>query len=150
MIAGLAFQVFTMTVFQFLWYDFLWKIRKSERAMGETEFNPIYTHIREKKLMPAFKAGISVTVVLIYTRSIYRLIETSCGWDSYLSQREIYFDILEGLMIGLSGLIMAALSPGLVYGKDAHLYIKKNGFDLHSDIKPNYLQEEGSSSRDQL
>lgn len=150
MIAGLAFQVFTMSVFQFLWYDFLWKIYKSEKENGETEFNPAYISIRQKKIMPFFKIGISISVILIFTRSIYRLIETSSGWTSYLSQKEIYFDLLEGLMIGLSGLIMSILSPGFVYGRNAHLYIKKNGFDLHKNCASAYIEDENKSSREQL
>lgn len=150
MIAGLAFQVFTMSIFQFLWYSFLWKVHKSEKENGEAEFNPSYAHIRQKKLLPIFKAGVSITVILIYTRSIFRLIETSCGWDSYLSQKEIYFNILEGLMVGLSGLIMSFLSPGFVYGRNAHLFIKKNGYHLHKDSDLISVLNEDKSSRYQL
>lgn len=148
MIAGLAFQVLTMTVFQFLWYDFLWKIYKSQKNYNDEQFNPVYANIRHGRLMPFFKAGVSISVVLIYIRSIYRLIETSIAWNSYLSQKEIYFDILEGLMLGLSGLIMMILSPGVVYGRGAHLYIKKNGF--HLDTSGPESEAETKSSRVQL
>ncbi|KAG0684311.1 hypothetical protein C6P40_004573 [Pichia californica] len=137
MIGGLAFQVLTISIFQFFWYSFLWKVRKSKKEFNEEQFNPIYHELRNrkkfKKLIHFYLLGISITVILVYTRSIYRLIETSSGWLSHLSTKEIYFDILEGLMIGLSALIMVIFSPGVVYGKHANLYIKKNGFDYYKE-----------------
>lgn len=135
MIGGLAFQVATITVFMFFWFSFISKIFKSKKLYGESQFNPLYSDLRQRRerYLFFFFFAVTGTVLLIYTRSIFRLIETSKGWDSYLSKKEIYFNILEGLMISLSALLMAVFSPGLVYGKDAHLYIKKNGYHHFED-----------------
>ncbi|KAG0681043.1 hypothetical protein C6P40_002823 [Pichia californica] len=136
-IAGLAFQAFTMTIFQYFWYTFLWKVYKSKKLFDEDEFNPRYLNLRKNnKFMKPFILAVSISVILIYTRSIYRAIEMGKGYTSYLTTNEIYFDILDGLMVALSGLLMSIVSPGLVYGKNSHLYFRKDGYDhdIH-DIK---------------
>ena len=131
MIVGLAFQVATMSVFQLLWYSFIVKIIKEKKQFGDSNFNPNFSHVRLRKYSNCFFVAISVSVLLIYVRSIYRLIETAEGWSSKIATKEIYFDILEGLMISLAGLIMCIFSPGFVYGRDAHLKLnnEKAGAD---------------------
>lgn len=157
MIAGLAFQVFTISVFQVLWYDFLWKIYNTRKLHGDTLFNPKFPHIRARPLLTPFIWGVSLVVILIYTRSIYRLIETSSGWESYLSTNEIYFNILEGVMVSVAALIMATLSPGFVYGRHAHLYIKKDSYssataesDGRDEADETLIEAETKGSRDYL
>lgn len=126
MIAGLAFQVATITIYQYLWYAFLWKIYQSHKNYGGAEFNPKFEHVRARKYMVPFMVSVCFAVIFVYVRSIYRLIETSCGWGSTIAKKEIYFNILEGLMISLAALLMAIFSPGFVYGKDAHLHMSKS------------------------
>lgn len=123
-IGGLAFQVFTMTIFQYLWYSFLIKIYKDYRKHGDSVFNPVHAKIRNRPLLRPFIAGTSISVILIFTRSIYKLVDFGMGFSSKLSTNEIYFMILEGMMIALAACIMAILSPGLVYGKHPHLHLK--------------------------
>lgn len=141
-IGGLAFQLLTMTIFQYFWYTFLWRIYKSERLHGETEFNPHYSTFRaNRKLLKPFMAGVSLTFILIYVRSFYRVIETGHGYTSYLLTNEIYYNILEGMMISLAALIMAVLSPGYVYGRGAHLNVKKDGSSSPDVVKEDYLMD---------
>lgn len=128
MVGGLAFQVFTITIFQYLWYSFLYKVYKAGKLHGDSKFNPQFAHVRNRRFLTLFFIGISITVILIYTRSIYRLIENSMGFVSRLSTQEIYFDLLEGMLVALSGLIMCFCSPGPIYGRDAHLKLNKNAF----------------------
>ncbi|GMM28135.1 phospholipid-translocating ATPase [Martiniozyma asiatica (nom. inval.)] len=126
MVGGLAFQAFTIGVFQFFWYTFLWKIYKSYQANGDAEFNPKFKHIRERRLHFIFMGAVSVAVVLIFVRSVYRVVELAKGWSSNLAVDEIYFMILEALMISLASLIMTVFHPGLAYGRNSHLYIDKS------------------------
>lgn len=135
MIVGLAFQVATMTIFQLLWYSFLYKVIKERKQFGDANFNPYYGHIRSRKYLNHFFVAVSFTVILIYVRSIYRLIEISEGWSSKIATEEIYFNILEGLMVSLGALVMCIASPGLIYGKNAHLKIK-NDSDSKNSISP--------------
>lgn len=144
MVGGLAFQVFTIALFQFFWYLFLWKVYKSYKTFGDAEFNPNFVHIRERKLLIPFIFTVSFAVVLIFVRSIYRLVELAEGWSSSLAVDEIYFMILEALMISLSSCILSFISPGLAYGKASHIYIDKSlkasfakNFDIHADKNKN-------------
>jgi hypothetical protein len=126
MIGGLAFQVFTIALFQYFWYFFLFRIYESYKTHGEAEFNPEFAHIRKRNLLLPFMCVVSFAVALIFVRSIYRLIELSVGWSSKLAVDEIYFMILEALMVSLASCAMSILSPGLAYGKDSHIYIDKS------------------------
>lgn len=126
MVAGLAFQVFTIAAFQIFWYIFFFRVYRSYKKHGDSEFNPHFTHIRERKFLVPFIFGISFAVVLIFVRSIYRLIELAEGWSSNLATKEIYFMILEALMVSLASCVLTFLTPGLAYGRNSHLYIDKS------------------------
>lgn len=135
MVGGLAYQVFTIALFQFFWYLFFFRVYKSYRKNGDADFNPRFAHIRESKFLVPFIIGVSFAVVLIFVRSIYRLIELSEGWSSNLAVDEIYFMILEALMVCLATCVLAFLSPGLAYGKNSHIYIDKS---FKATFKKNY------------
>ena len=126
MVGGLAFQVFTIALFQLFWYHFLYKVYKSYKAYGDAGFNPNFTHIRERNLLVPFICVVSFAVILIFVRSIYRLIELSDGWSSKLAVDEIYFMILEALMVSLASCVISILSPGIAYGRHSHIYIDKS------------------------
>ena len=75
-------------------------------------------------------------VLLIFIRSVYRLAEISEGWSSKATTDEIYFMILEGLMVSLASCVISVLSPGLAYGRGAHLQMtrrKKNEEEFDMD-----------------
>lgn len=126
MVAGLAFQVFTIAVFLMLWLYFFWNVYKSYKTHGDSEFNPEFAHIRERKLLIPFIFIVTFAVVLVLVRSIYRLIELADGWSSKLAVKEIYFMILEALMISLASCVISVISPGVAYGRHSHIYIDKS------------------------
>ncbi|AWU77660.1 hypothetical protein CAS74_002370 [Pichia kudriavzevii] len=136
MIGGLAFQVLTMLIFQFLWYHLLFNIYKAYKESGENVFNPEFDFVRRRKLHIPFIIGVSFVVLLIFIRSVYRLAEISEGWSSKATTDEIYFMILEGLMVSLASCVISVLSPGLAYGRGAHLQMtrrKKNEEEFDMD-----------------
>jgi hypothetical protein len=141
MIAGLVFQVVAIAVFQFFWYHFIWKIYKSHKTFGGSEFNPEFQKIRDRNYLVPFMASVSLSVILIFVRSIYRVAELSDGWDSKLATTEIYVMILDGLMISLACLFLTILTPGFVYGKHPHLYIKKASRSSSDDNKEETHEE---------
>lgn len=141
MIAGLSFQLFTMLIFQFLWYSFVWRVYKAFKQYGDSRFNPTYAHIRQGKLMKPFFIAFSAAFLFIFVRSVYRVVEMSDGWGSNLASNETYVMILEALMMLLACILMTVLYPGLVYGKNAHIYIDKTLKSLFADKKSGDLGE---------
>lgn len=135
MTAGLAFQVFIICVFQYLWYRFLWKVYQKYKSCGDAEFNPNFVELRQRKTLIPFYIACSITVILIFIRSIYRLVEISLGWDSSVAKDEIYAMLLDGMLIALSSVLMIVFHPGLAYGKNAHLYMKSHFPKDHDDVK---------------
>ncbi|TID20461.1 hypothetical protein CANINC_003578 [Pichia inconspicua] len=126
MVGGLAFQVLTIAVFQLFWYILLYRVYKEYKTNNGANFNPDFKHIRDRNLLFPFICGVSLAVVLVFVRSIYRLIELAEGWDGKLATKEIYFMILEALMVALNSIILCFFSPGIAYGRNSHIYIDKS------------------------
>lgn len=113
MVAGLAFQVVSITLFLLFCGDFYIRVVKAKRQ-GFT-FNPAYEHIRSSKvLVPFLSAGIICTV-LIYIRCIYRTVELAEGWRGYLMLHEVYFLIFEALIVFLAVLSLTVIHPGFLF-----------------------------------
>ncbi|GMG23423.1 unnamed protein product [Ambrosiozyma monospora] len=125
MVGGLAFQVFSMTLFQLFWYHFLFRCYKERKYNGSAGFNPDYDDIRKGKYFIHLLFAIGASVLLIYVRSIYRLIELCEGFSSKLATVEVYFMILEALMVALASLILTVVYPGFVYGRKSSIVVKK-------------------------
>ncbi|TID14833.1 hypothetical protein CANINC_004504 [Pichia inconspicua] len=148
LVAGIAIQVCTIGIFSIFWFILFYRVYK-EYKHGNCDFNPDYQHIRDRKLLIPMICGVSICCVLIFVRCIYRLIELREGFESKLAYDEIYFMIFEGLLITLSSTIICILSPGLVYGRDAHIHIDKswkNSFSFKN--KKRYNEDCESKSDD--
>lgn len=119
MVAGLAFQVFSMSVFLFLFGHFFWKIHYLRKGHEELErmFNPNYQHLRKNKLFNYFPIVILIGVLFVYTRSIYRVVELAEGWRGFLITHEVYFMILDALMMALTCLLFIPFHPGFMLGR---------------------------------
>jgi nitrate reductase gamma subunit len=92
MIAGLAFQVATMTAFVLLALDYTWRVRKQTRASGQ----PLQTLCSKQQLW-LFSIFFGIGVLGIYIRTIYRVVELAGGWTSKLYRTQVDFIVLEGV-----------------------------------------------------
>ncbi|CRG87042.1 hypothetical protein PISL3812_04056 [Talaromyces islandicus] len=96
MVAGIVFQMASITVFAVLFGLFVVRSRSSNLPrknyflLGATAFS----------------------TVTIYIRSIYRTIELAEGWTGYLITREPYFIVLDGIMIVLATGVFNVIHPG--------------------------------------
>ncbi|KAJ8062703.1 hypothetical protein OCU04_009223 [Sclerotinia nivalis] len=109
MLAGLAFQVFSLILFTILCADFAWRVR---RAKGI--WNARYIDLVSSTLFKSFLGGLCLATVTILIRSIYRCIELSGGFDGALFVgHEAEFMILEGVMIVLATGALTLLHPGI-------------------------------------
>ncbi|KAL4861281.1 hypothetical protein BDV12DRAFT_208167 [Aspergillus spectabilis] len=108
MIAGLAFQVVVLTLFIYLGTEFAIRLR---RYRGERDDG--FASIREKRRWTVFIFTIALETLLVYIRSIFRVVELNGGYDSELANDEIAFMVLEGALISIMCICLTAMHPGV-------------------------------------
>ncbi|EXL99292.1 RTA1 like protein-domain-containing protein [Fusarium oxysporum II5] len=99
MVAGIVFQLASMSVFVALAIDFL--IRSTRRGMLKSG---------KQSSIPILSA-MTLSLLCIYLRSIYRTIELSQGWTGYLITHERYFIALDGAMMVIAVGIFNFIHP---------------------------------------
>ena len=118
MIAGLAFQVATLLLFILLTLDFAWR---TYRRGGSLEVNAVeYQRVQLRRSWPfrSFLAAFSLSMLLIFTRCVFRVAELSGGWDGHLANTQKYLIGLEGAIIIAAVLLLNLCHPVLCF-KDA-------------------------------
>lgn len=115
MIAGLAFQVFTMFVFGFLGLAFLRNVRADHRRRirDGNILDPAIEAIRDSLLFKAFTLSIIGATLLIFARCCYRVAELSGGWKGSLMKNQTLFIICEGVYILLASVLLIIAHPAL-------------------------------------
>lgn len=116
MIAGLAFQVFSLLVFVALCSEFTWKVYHSGTLQSDqqTAWNGKTAAIH----IHSFTTALAVATTAIIIRSTFRVAELNAGFDGKLANEEVPFMILEGGMISLALIAMSAFHPGRILGQN--------------------------------
>jgi len=101
MVTGIVFQLASISAFVYLFVLFLVRTRqlKVPRAINLLTF------------------ATTISLMAVYIRSIYRTIELLQGWRGYLITHEIYFVVLDGVMVTICGGIFVFLNPGVLLKK---------------------------------
>lgn len=97
-LAGLSFQVFTLTLFIGLALDYAIRYARAQRHERNVKFLEIGTETT--KLPTSFKifvAFLSLSTILILIRCIYRIDELSDGYSGPLIRNQGLFIALEGV-----------------------------------------------------
>ncbi|ENH66900.1 Sphingoid long-chain base transporter RSB1 [Fusarium oxysporum f. sp. cubense race 1] len=102
MVAGIIFQLVSMTGFCILFAIFVLRTRGLELAKGQRFV--IYATI--------------ISVVFVYIRCIYRTVELLEGWDGKLMKTEGYFIGLDGVCIAVAILIFCIFDPTVLLDHD--------------------------------
>ena len=142
MVGGIAFQVLSMSLFLILLIDFTIRSFKNSTSLKfsinnyfnlllntkkgvflrneflEPFYNSNYSHIRSRKFFNYMPLIIIISVLFIYIRCIYRVVELSEGWRGYLITHEEFIFIMDALMVLLTCLIYLFFHPGIMFGKD--------------------------------
>ena len=100
MVAGIVFQLFSITIFVICAADFV------RRTLSRGLLRRVTGSIA-----PLFAAMI-FSVLCIYARSIYRTIELAQGWDGYLITTQRYFVALDGVMMVAAVAVFNVFPPG--------------------------------------
>jgi hypothetical protein len=104
MVAGLAFQVFSLSMFIALTLEFLCRVRRQRTEKVEKNGTTnddlvsggIPLSMSEKRLV-LFSSFLSLAVIGIFIRCVFRVIELSQGWSGSLIKDEVSFIALEGV-----------------------------------------------------
>ncbi|CAN3373472.1 hypothetical protein DIURU_003027 [Diutina rugosa] len=157
MVAGIAWQVFSMSVFLILLLDWMYRIffrsspeikfsfgnffhllfnTKKGRAIKQAQepyFNPKYHEVRSRKVFGWSPLIILVSVLFIYVRCIYRVIELAEGWSGFLITHEAYILTLDASMVFLGCLVYFPFHPVVLFGRrdDLTLSTIKKRYDEH-------------------
>ncbi|ODV80682.1 putative transporter or flippase transmembrane protein [Suhomyces tanzawaensis NRRL Y-17324] len=100
-------------------FRFLFNTKSSRdyrQMYQDSYYNQNFKSIRERKLLPYFPLALTIAVVLIYIRCVYRVVELAQGFTGYLVTHEVYLMVLDAFMIAISGLIFIPFHPVLVFG----------------------------------
>ncbi|ODQ80934.1 hypothetical protein BABINDRAFT_160369 [Babjeviella inositovora NRRL Y-12698] len=125
-IAGLGFQVGSLSIFIVLWLIFFWRVHKASK-FAEPGYNPRFQHLSSTSAMKRFPAYAFVGIVCMYVRAIFKVVEYSEGWTGYLRVHEPYFLVLDGLMVVITGIVMSFPGgyPGIIVRHDVSVKNKK-------------------------
>ncbi|RDW62324.1 hypothetical protein BP6252_11757 [Coleophoma cylindrospora] len=117
MVAGLAFQVFTLLVFMCLCVDFALRTLKRYKSMGQDAFdqNPVYVHMREGKKFKLFVGALTLATICIFWRSVYRVAELGEGWSGNLIRHQWLFVGFEGVMVIVACFSLNIFNPAFTF-----------------------------------
>lgn len=96
LIAGLSFQVFTMSCFIVLVIDFAVRARRGGGRRGADGKQAV---LRASPRFRGFLGAIAFATVLIFARCVYRVAELSEGYSGHLAKTQGYFIALEGSVV---------------------------------------------------
>ncbi|KAI1417218.1 RTA1-domain-containing protein [Hypoxylon sp. FL1857] len=118
MLAGLAFQVFTLLVFMILSADFLINTQRRRRALGTAALDqdPEMVAVRGSWLFRGFLVALALSTVCIFWRSVFRVAELSRGWTGPLMKRQDLFIGFEGVMITVAVWALNIFHPSVCFG----------------------------------
>jgi hypothetical protein len=86
MVAGIAFQTVTMAIFLLLFVEYIVKYLRRSKDWRTTSWKIlVYT--------------LFMSSICIFARSVYRVVELAEGWNGNLITHEVYFFILDSLLM---------------------------------------------------
>ncbi|KAJ5504542.1 hypothetical protein N7463_007416 [Penicillium fimorum] len=100
MVAGIVFQLVSISIFMVCAIDFLRRIIKLGLRRSETGS------------FTTMMVIMALSVFCIYIRSIYRTIELAQGWNGYLITHESYFIGLDGVLMVIAAGVFNVFHPG--------------------------------------
>ncbi|KLO10602.1 RTA1 like protein [Schizopora paradoxa] len=124
MLAGIAIQLFFLTVFMALAIEYFYRllndlpVRREETPANKVSDGSESSLSLEKgrALLTGktrvFVIGAFVSCFFLFVRAIYRLIELSDGWNGTVIATQWYFDVFDGAMVVSAMLILNVLHPG--------------------------------------
>ena len=139
MVAGLAFQVFTLLMFIILCSDFAIRTLRRMKTLGSaTALDPTHAKLRASWSFQGFLCALALATLCIFIRSTYRVAELGEGWEGALIKTQSLFIGLEGVMVIIACLVLNAFHPEWCFRegydkkvlrnvKDGSIFFKRGG-----------------------
>ncbi|MCJ1358294.1 MAG: hypothetical protein MMC33_008293 [Icmadophila ericetorum] len=115
LVAGLAFQVFTLLIFITLFADFGIRTLRRLNSLGEAALDPMHAKLRASWSFKGFMYALVLATLCIFIRSVYRVAELGEGWTGALIRDQKTFIGLEGSLVVLAVLSLNLFHPGLCF-----------------------------------
>jgi RTA1 like protein len=113
MIGGLSFQALTLLIFLGLSADFGLRTIKAYRRYGNSALSEdlIAKRLRHSKRFHLLLFSLTLSAILIFMRSVYRVAELSEGWKGPLMTTEKFVIMLEAIPVAVSGFFLSIIHP---------------------------------------
>ncbi|THH31715.1 hypothetical protein EUX98_g2481 [Antrodiella citrinella] len=109
MLGGIIFQLIALVVFMTIASEYFYRyitdrpLRNAEQGFGRVEWG---------RKMKVFTGALIFIAVMILIRSIYRTAELADGWTGRIITTQIYFNLLDGMVVLLAIFTMNFFHPG--------------------------------------
>ena len=113
-LAGISFQLFNMLVFCYLVAEYLWRARKDGlqfASFGKVPMQLTLWGIFLSSVLIITRVSVVVEPyrlwLIFYGQNFFRCVELGQGFDGYLARHEMYFLILDALLMVLCLITLA-------------------------------------------
>jgi hypothetical protein len=134
MLAGLAYQVFSLLLFATFSFEFAIRVHKGRGAWRHE-----YLNLVNSAPFKTFLLGLAVATVTIFARSVYRCVELSGGFDGRLFvSEEGVFMVMEGVMLIIACSCLTFLHPAACFQgawNEANFSLRSQEKSLHAKTK---------------
>ncbi|KAJ5263775.1 RTA1 domain protein [Penicillium angulare] len=112
MIAGLAFQVFSLLIFMVLASEFALRVRNSPKSENDD-----FTSLRQSSKWKMFIFCLALATITIFIRSVFRVAELQGGFSSPLANNEVDLMVLEATMVSIACIAFTVAHPAIIAGR---------------------------------
>jgi len=120
MLGGIIFQMIAVTFYMILAVEFIVRYVNDKPFQRANNQPPTGNYFLDKN-MKTMLSGLAISSVLIYIRSMYRVVELADGWSGTIITTEWYFNVFDGAMIVLAIICLNVFHPGRLLGPSTEL-----------------------------
>ncbi|KAJ7890059.1 RTA1-domain-containing protein [Mycena olivaceomarginata] len=140
MLGGILFQFVAMITYCCLAGDFLM------RYAGDRPVKLDSSPSNRGVLLPGTKRmiyALAFSTLVLFIRSIYRIIELATGWHSTFMLNELYFNVLDGAMVALAIVVTNLEHPGRLIGPRKPEAPTDYGYGMKMKVGREQSEEDG-------
>jgi hypothetical protein len=120
MLGGIIFQMVAITFYMALAIEFVVRYLNDKPFQRANNLPPTGNYYLDKN-MKMMLIGIATSSILIYIRSVYRVVELTNGWSGHIITTEWYFNVFDGAMLVCATFCLNIFHPGRLLGPSTTL-----------------------------